>query len=132
MGEQFHYLFEPIMIGTAKLRNRIVSTAHSTRFGEDGMIGDRFCAYHEARAKGGVGLIITEAQPVHPSSIPRPGMIHNWEDRVIPGFRNLARVVHKHGTKSFRANFPSGQTDEFIPYATTYPCPLPHSLSVEA
>lgn len=52
MSNQFHYLFEPIKVGSVILKNRIVSTAHSTRFAEDGMVGDRFCAYHEARAKG--------------------------------------------------------------------------------
>jgi mycofactocin system FadH/OYE family oxidoreductase 2 len=141
MGEQFHYLFEPITIGTAKLRNRIVSTAHSTRFAEDGMVGDRFCAYHEVRAKGGVGLIITEAQPVHPSSIARPGMIHNWEDRVIPGFRNLARVVHKHGTKIFgQISHQGRQMSSFLTRRPIFapspiPCPLkrevPKGMEVE-
>lgn len=83
MSNQFRYLFEPIGVGSVTLKNRIVSTAHSTRFAEDGMVGDRLCAYHEAKARGGIGLIITEAQPVHPSSLARPGMIHNWNDRSL-------------------------------------------------
>ncbi len=101
MSNQFRYLFEPIGVGSVTLKNRIVCTAHSTRFAEEGMVGDRLCAYHEAKARGGIGLIITEAQPVHPSSLARPGMIHNWNDRVIPGFRNLTKAVHRYGAKIF-------------------------------
>jgi len=137
MGQQFQYLFEPITIGTTKLRNRIVSTAHSTRFAENGMVGDRFCAYHEARAKGGTGLIITEAQPVHPSSIPRPGMIHNWDDRVIPGLRNLAKAVHKHGTKIFgQISHQGRQMSSFLTRRpilapSPIPCPLKREIPKE-
>jgi mycofactocin system FadH/OYE family oxidoreductase 2 len=101
MNEEFRYLFEPLKVGSVTLKNRIVSPSHSTRFAENGIVSDRLIAYHEARARGGVGLIITEAQPVHPSSVPRLGMIHNWDDRVIPGFKNLSKAVHKYECKIF-------------------------------
>lgn len=77
MGNQFHYFFEPIKVGSVTLKNRIVSTAFSTQFAEGEMEGDRLCGDHEARAKDGAGLIIRGAQPAHPSAIPRMGMIHN-------------------------------------------------------
>ncbi len=137
MSTQFHYLFEPIRVGSVTLKNRIVSTAHSTRFAEDGMVGDRFCDYHEARAKGGVGLIITEAQPVHPSSVPRMGMIHNWNDRVIPGFKNLAKAVQKHGAKLFGQishhgrQMSSSITQRSILAPSALPCPLKREVPKE-
>jgi mycofactocin system FadH/OYE family oxidoreductase 2 len=137
MSDQFHYLFEPIQVGSVTLKNRIVSTAHSTRFAEDGVVGERFCAYHEARAKGGVGLIITEAQPVHPSSVPRLGMIHNWDDRVIPGFRNLAKTIHRHGAKIFGQishhgrQMSSGLTQRSILAPSAIPCPLKREVPKE-
>ena len=137
MDNQFRFLFEPIQVGTVTLNNRIVSTAHSTRFAEDGIVGDRFCAYHEARAKGGVGLIITEAQPVHPSSVPRLGMIHNWHDRVIPGFRNLAKAVHRYGTKIFGQishhgrQMSSALSGQPILAPSAIPCPLKREIPKE-
>lgn len=137
MDNQFRFLFEPIQVGTVTLNNRIVSTAHSTRFAEDGIVGDRFCAYHEARAKGGVGLIITEAQPVHPSSVPRLGMIHNWDDRVIPGFRNLAKAVHRYGTKIFGQishhgrQMSSALSGQPILAPSAIPCPLKREIPKE-
>jgi len=137
MNSQFRFLFEPIQVGTVTLNNRIVSTAHSTRFAEDGIVGDRFCAYHEARAKGGVGLIITEAQPVHPSSVPRLGMIHNWDDRVIPGFRNLAKAVHRYGTKIFGQishhgrQMSSALSGQPILAPSAIPCPLKREIPKE-
>jgi mycofactocin system FadH/OYE family oxidoreductase 2 len=101
------------------------------------MVGDRFCDYHEARAKGGVGLIITEAQPVHPSSVPRMGMIHNWNDRVIPGFKNLAKAVQKHGAKLFGQishhgrQMSSSITQRSILAPSALPCPLKREVPKE-
>ena len=61
-------LFSPLGIGGITLRNRIVSTAHSTGLSEGTKIGDRVIAYYTARARGGVGLIITGSTSVHPTS----------------------------------------------------------------
>ena len=48
-------VFQPQQIGGCTIKNRIVRTAHST-----GARGDDLIAYHEARARGGVGLAIIE------------------------------------------------------------------------
>ena len=101
MPGRITFLFEPIKIRDLVIPNRIMSTAHSTRFCVDGLVTDRLIAYQRERAKGGVGLIVTEAQTVHPSAQPRLGMIHNWDDRVIPGLRLLTDAVHEYETKIF-------------------------------
>lgn len=65
---EFEKLLEPIQIGPMKLRNRIVMPPMVTNYAAaDGAVTERFKAYHQARAKGGVGLIIVEATYVHPS-----------------------------------------------------------------
>lgn len=57
----YEKLFEPIYIGTMELKNRLVVPAMSTLFAnQDGSCTEKFIAYHEAKAKGGWGLIITE------------------------------------------------------------------------
>ena len=53
-------LFQPIKIGNMELNNRIVMAPLGIGFTfatEDGSVTDRFIAFYEARAKGGVGLI---------------------------------------------------------------------------
>ena len=65
----FPHLFAPLELGRVTLKNRIVSTGHETTLAEDGKMGDAIIAYHEARAQGGAGLIITEVASVHPSGV---------------------------------------------------------------
>ncbi|MCZ4354472.1 FAD-dependent oxidoreductase [Roseovarius aestuarii] len=94
-------LFSPISLGPAQVRNRIFSTGHMTVMLEDGAPGDRMVAYHTARAKGGAGLIITEAARVHPSGeSSRPG-IRAFSDACIPGYRKIAEACHAHGCAVF-------------------------------
>ncbi|MSP88240.1 MAG: hypothetical protein EXQ92_05430 [Alphaproteobacteria bacterium] len=43
-------LLEPIALGRVTIRNRMVSTAHNSRYGEDGLPGKRHQRYSEERA----------------------------------------------------------------------------------
>jgi mycofactocin system FadH/OYE family oxidoreductase 2 len=90
-------------------------------------------AYHRERAKGGVGLIITEAIAVHPTSLARLGMIHNWDDRVIPGLRELAGAVHQYGSKIFgQLNHNGrGMLSFYSGKPLLAPSPIPDSLMRE-
>ena len=67
--DNFPHLFSPFQINKLKLKNRIISTGHETHLNDGGLIGDRMVAYHEARAKGGAGLIMTEVALVHPGAV---------------------------------------------------------------
>ncbi len=137
MSMTFQHLFEPIKIKNISIRNRIVSMPHSTRFGAEGLVTERMVAYQRERAKGGVGLIVTEAQSVHPSSQPRLGMIHNWNDRVIPGLKRLADGVHEHSTKIFGQLIHQGRqmtssiTNRPILAPSPIPCPLRREIPKE-
>ncbi|MBI4013256.1 MAG: FAD-dependent oxidoreductase [Candidatus Rokubacteria bacterium] len=96
------HLFSPFTIRNVSLRNRIVSTAHATGLAENGSIGDRLIAYHVARARGGVGLIITEQTTVHPGSTSRhTGSVRNWDDSIIAPYGRLSRAVHELGARLF-------------------------------
>ena len=52
------HLFSPITIRNVTLRSRIVSTAHNTGLSDHDRVGDRLIAYYEAKARGGVPLLI--------------------------------------------------------------------------
>ena len=52
---------EPFKLNQMELKNRMVVLAMVTNYcSEDGMATEKFIAYHEHKAKGGWGLIITE------------------------------------------------------------------------
>jgi len=67
---------------------------------DDGAITDLNIAHYEARARGGVGLLILEtsavAWPIGATSLHQPALS---DDRFIPGLSRLADAVHHHGSK---------------------------------
>jgi len=91
-------LLEPGRIGPMELRNRIVMPAMDQNTCDDGAITDLTIAHYEARAKGGVGLLILEtsavAWPVGATSIHQPALS---DDCFLPGLTRLAEVAHAHG-----------------------------------
>ena len=56
----FPHLFEPIEIGKTTVKNRIFMPPISTNMADKGYVTDDLVAHYSARAKGGVGLIVTE------------------------------------------------------------------------
>ena len=98
MAERYKLLREPITIGTCTIPNRVVRTAHATGFAF-GLVSDRLIAYHEARARGGVGLHFLEIASVHQSS---PGSLMAWDDMVVEGLTTITDRIHAHGSKVFQ------------------------------
>ena len=95
-------LWQPCEIGPVSVPNRVCVSAHQTQFPieSDDLVGDRYVAYLEERARGGAGMIVVEAGAVHPSTA-RVGLINAFRPEIVPGFRKLADAVHAHGTKLF-------------------------------
>ena len=61
MTETFKTLFSPIKLGPLSLRNRIAMAPLTRQMAEaDGTPTDEMAAYYARRARGGLGLIITE------------------------------------------------------------------------
>ena len=101
MPHGFRHLFTPLSVGGLVLKNRIFSTGHAEAMAEAGKAGPQLRAYHEAKARGGAALtIVGGSTSVHPSSPASAwNMIANHDDSVIPGYRSLAEVVHRHGCR---------------------------------
>lgn len=97
---KFDKLFEPIIINKTEIKNRMVVSAMVTQYcSEDGNATDQYIAYHETKARGGWGLIITEDYAVLPDagSFRRlPGL---WMDSQIGSHRRLTDRVHAAGGK---------------------------------
>lgn len=97
MSSPSRLLFSPLRVGNITVQNRIVFSAHLTNFAEDFMPTDRHACYYRERARGGVGLIITEEHSVHPTDHPYEKLIHAFNPAVLPGYRRITEMVHAEG-----------------------------------
>jgi len=98
----FQALFEPGLIGTMTLKNRLIMPPISTNLAdEDGTVSEELLFHYAERARGGVGLITVEnvciAYPLarHGAAQPRID-----DDAFIPGLRRLADAIHEGGAKA--------------------------------
>jgi 2,4-dienoyl-CoA reductase-like NADH-dependent reductase (Old Yellow Enzyme family)/thioredoxin reductase len=102
-------LFTPLALGPTELQNRIVSTAHQTTLVHDHLPTDAFVAYHEARARGGVGLIVLEATAVHESGLLTSHTLGGYLPAIAEGYRRVGTAVQPHGTRLFVQLFHGGR-----------------------
>lgn len=132
-------LFSPITIGTKTIKNRVVVTAHETNFGRrpDSIINDRYISYLERRAKGGVGLIITEVTGVHPNTQPLSGIAFAYDEKCIPGYEKLAGSLHKYDCKGLVQLWHAGRQTHSgfnrlpVISPSAIPCPLNRQVPKE-
>jgi len=120
-------VFSPLTLGNVELRNRIFVPAHTTNYGADHLPTARHLAYHEARARGGAGLIIFESIRVHRTSLGKPQGIAGYDPRTIEPFRQIVAAVHRHGAVLFGQLIHLGrQTDgDALRVPAWGPSPLP-------
>ena len=107
--DPFPLLSSPLQIGPVTIRNRIVSSGHDTVMADDGKVTDQLVAYQEARARGGVGLIVVQVAGVHPSARYTSHVLMADDDSCIPGFARLAEALHAHGCPAFVQLFHDGR-----------------------
>ncbi|MBS1888538.1 MAG: FAD-dependent oxidoreductase [Actinobacteria bacterium] len=110
---QLAHLWEPLDIGPTRVRNRVMYTAQTILYGEEHLLSDRHIAFYAERAKGGVGLMITEQQAGHPiwKGSFYPGCTAH-DRRAVPQYAKLAEAVHEHGGRQFVQLFGSGVHDK--------------------
>jgi 2,4-dienoyl-CoA reductase-like NADH-dependent reductase (Old Yellow Enzyme family) len=95
---------KPIRIAGAEIRNRVVRTAHPTNIG-GGKMSDDLIAYHEARARGGVGLTIVEIMAVHPTSV---AGLNSFDPTIGDGYRKLVDTIRPYGMRLFQQLWHAG------------------------
>lgn len=137
----YESLFTPIKIGTMELKNRLVVPAMSTLTATpEGACTEQFIAYHERKARGGWGLVITEYYGVAPHVGFFPRMLGIWNDELVENHRQLTDRVHAAGGKiaaqishSGRETY-IGESDENLaapsPYTDVSGSKKPRELSV--
>lgn len=114
MTDRLHpyvHLFSPITINQLTLKNRLIMgpMGNLSMVDPSGRPSAAMIAYFTARARGGVGLIISGLVPASPTSDPsvlQPGGVA-WFPRidgarsVLAGWRDLAESIHAHGARFF-------------------------------
>lgn len=97
--DKYPNLFSPIKIGNTTVKNRIFMPPLSTNLGNKGYVTDELVAHYRARAKGGVGLFVTEVVTVEPTYVYLPGDMSIHDDSFIPGWKKLVDAVHEYDAK---------------------------------
>ncbi len=93
-------LFESVKIGSLELRNRVVMAPMTRCFSPGGVPGPEVAAYYARRAKGEVGLIITEGTPIdHPSAQGYPDVPHLYGKQALAGWEKVCDGVRAEGGK---------------------------------
>lgn len=112
----FDHLFSPLTIRGKTLKNRCVVPAMLTYFCDThGDATEKYIAYHEEKAKGGFGMIITEDYAVAPKGISFATVPGLWCDAQMESHSKLAERVHRHGALILVQLFHSGmQGDEAV------------------
>lgn len=90
-------------IGKLTIRNRVVMTAMDVSLANfDGTPSDEIIAFYEARAKGGVGLIINGITRVDDETgVASLRQLTLTRDEQIPAFQKMTDAVHAYGAKMF-------------------------------
>lgn len=102
----YEAILSPIKLGRIDIPNRVVRASHLTQFTRQGAVTDKFIAYHEARARGGVGLSILEGSSIDQAVSPTP--LDASSDRVIDGWAKVADAIHRHEMRVFAQLFHGG------------------------
>ncbi|MGD9215624.1 MAG: NADH:flavin oxidoreductase, partial [Desulfobacteraceae bacterium] len=100
-GCPFPHLFSPIKIGSLSAKNRLLMPAMSINFGVDdnGHVTDQLTAYFEARAKGGVGMMLVGGGAVHPSGLELPDLPALWDDASIPALEIMVNKMRPYDVR---------------------------------
>jgi len=128
--KKYAALFQPIKIGNVQVKNRIamagIGMVGATH---DGQISEQMTAWFTARARGGVGLIITGGTHTSPeaaeaSSFRNPRL---YDRSHIYGMSEMAETVHAFGAKMFIQISPGAGRQTNL----KAPSPIPYQIPVE-
>lgn len=99
----YEKLFSPVRIGRLEIKNRVAMTAMGTELAAaGGGVNDDVIAFYEARARGGVGLIISGiCRVMDGAGAGEEFQLAARKQGDIQGLARLMDSVHKYGAKMF-------------------------------
>ena len=106
---EYGALFRPLQLAGVLIPNRVMTSAMTLQYGEDGLISDRHLAFYAERAKGGAGLLFSEQLTATPiSGSPFASAIHAYDVRQVARFAALAEALDPYPTRFFAQLFAGG------------------------
>lgn len=99
MHTKYSTLLSPIDLGFTKLKNRVIMGSMHTGLEEEKNGYERMAAYYEARAKGGVGLIVTGGISPNIAGWVGPFSSKLTNKRTAKKHKLITDSVHKHDGK---------------------------------
>jgi N,N-dimethylglycine/sarcosine dehydrogenase len=122
---RFPRLFSPLELGPVTVKNRIVNSAHQTRFAHEGDYTDRLIAYHRERARGGAGVIVSQATGVTADYLD----LKNVDGSIVEQYRRVMDAVRPFGARYFVELYHPGRQSEYTGFgAEIYHAPSPVPL----
>lgn len=99
----YENLLMPGTIGPVSLKNRVMWASHATNFAQsDGEVSEAQIHYFARRARGGVGMVVSELVQVA-TEVDSLKVTHRSlradDQRFVPGLARLAKAVHDNGAK---------------------------------
>ncbi len=96
---RYEAISTPIRLGQMELKNRLVFAPMVTNLANpEGTVSDELIEFVRARARGGVGLVVTENTAVNRAGRLFPNTRIDG-DEFIPGLAKLFAAVHEEGAK---------------------------------
>jgi 2,4-dienoyl-CoA reductase-like NADH-dependent reductase (Old Yellow Enzyme family)/thioredoxin reductase len=137
----FEKLFTAGKIGSLEIPNRFAVGPMVTCMNPDGLASEQYIRYHEEKAKGGFGLIITEDYRINENA---GGYLHIaglFNEAQVESHKRLTDVIHKYDTRIFAQIYHAGrQTNRLVnggvqpvscsPIACPFNKELPRELTV--
>lgn len=91
-------LFEPVSLGARTLRNRLAMSPMTREFSPGGVLPEEAVEYYTARARGGVGLVITEATTIPHETAHYSGREpHFFGEAPMARWKRVVDAVHAEG-----------------------------------
>ena len=99
----FLKLFSPVRIGGLEIKNRVAMTPMGVNLSAaGGGVSDDIIAFYEARARGGIGLIISEiCRVMDGAGAGEPCQLAARHGADVQGLGRLVDTVHKYGARMF-------------------------------
>jgi 2,4-dienoyl-CoA reductase-like NADH-dependent reductase (Old Yellow Enzyme family)/thioredoxin reductase len=139
---QFDHILAPGTIGNCTIPNRLVVAPMVVNLNPvGGLASDAYIRYHEEKAKGGWGLIITEDYCVNEHAGGFAGIGGLYNEAQVESHKRFTDIIHKYGTKIFAQIYHAGrQSNHFVnggvspvscsPIPDPFNKEIPHELTV--
>ncbi|MCM1991356.1 FAD-dependent oxidoreductase [Oceanirhabdus seepicola] len=97
MSKNLSALKQPLRLGRVTAKNRVWESPLWTRTASvQGEVTEKTIEHYASRAKGGAGVITTEALAVDGNHVWTKPQIAIWDENFGPGLRRLVESVHMH------------------------------------